>query len=742
MRRCGAVYSFAVLIYVLLGLAAPVHASIFGTVRGLVHDGQHRPIKDAAVTLRSATSDWTQSATSDDAGTFQFNSVPLGEYTLSVDAAGFASQTQKLTVTSGTVAEPHFPMAVAAVEQKVEVSAEGEQVDTTSATPQTLIGRDTIARTPGADNPNSMAMITDYVPGAVIVHNQLHVRGGHQVEWRIDGVAVPNTNIASNVGPQFDPKDVDYLEAQRGGFTADYGDRAYGVFNVETRSGFERERTAELALSYGSFNQTNDQLNFGSHTDRFAYYGSVSANRTDLGLETPQPDVVHDQAAGLSGFTSLIFNVTPTDQMRFVGSARGDHYQVPNTDDAQAAGIRDVEDERDVFTNFSWLHTSPGGIVLTVSPFYHFNRAHYLGAETDTPFIPEEDRGSNYAGANISLAVIKGRHNARIGVEGFAQRDNQFFRLTSTDGSGDDFRQRQRATGGVATIFLEDQFRATSWLTLTGGVRLTHFNGEVNENSADPRVGAAIRVPRLGWVLRGFYGRYYQPPPLLTVSGPIEDLAAHLGFGFLPLHGERDEQYDVGISIPFRGWTLESDYFRTGARNFFDHDALGESNIFFPLTLARARIRGAEVAVNSPRLWGRLRSHLAYSRQTIQGFGSVSGGLTDFSPPANELFFLDHDQRHTLSIGGDITLPGRAWLSTNVNYGSGFLDGDGPGHLPAHTTVDFALGKGFGENWTGGLTALNVGNRHYLIDAANTFGGTHWANPREVSLQLRYRFHY
>ena len=79
------------------------------------------------------------------------------------------------------------------------------------------------------------------VPGAVIVHNQLHVRGGHQVEWRIDGVAVPNTNIASNVGPQFDPKDVDYLEAQRGGFTADYGDRAYGVFNVETRSGFERD---------------------------------------------------------------------------------------------------------------------------------------------------------------------------------------------------------------------------------------------------------------------------------------------------------------------------------------------------------------------------------------------------------------------------------------------------------------------------------------------------------------------
>ena len=48
----------------------------------------------------------------------------------------------------------------------------------------------------------------------------------------IDGVPVPNTNIATNVGPQFDPKDIDYMEVQRGSFSADAGDRTYGVFNV------------------------------------------------------------------------------------------------------------------------------------------------------------------------------------------------------------------------------------------------------------------------------------------------------------------------------------------------------------------------------------------------------------------------------------------------------------------------------------------------------------------------------
>ena len=52
-------------------------------------------------------------------------------------------------------------------------------------------------------------------------------------------------------------------------------------------------------------------------------------------------------------------------------------------------------------------------------------------------------------------------------------------------------------------------------------------------------------------------------------------------FGFAS--GERDEQREFGLTIPIRGWTFDLSSFRTGVKNYFDHDVLGNSNIFFPV---------------------------------------------------------------------------------------------------------------------------------------------------------------
>src|SRR5438309_4569980 len=310
----------------LLVFAATLNATIFGSVRGLIHDPQHRPVAGAQVTLRSADSNWSKTVVSDNAGEFHFEAVPLGEYIVTVGMPGFTPQEQRLTLTSGRDAKLHFGLNVAAKGETVQVTETAPGVTPESSTTSNVVSREQIAETPGADRTSSLAMITDYVPGAYVVHDQLHIRGGHQVTWLLDGVPVPNTNIASNVGPQFDPKDIDYLEVQRGGYSAEYGDRIYGVFNVVPRSGFERNNEGQLVASIGSFYQTNDQISLGGHTKRFAYYTSVNGNRSDYGLETPASAVLHDRSNGLGGFTSLIFNLTPKDQFRLATGVRRDFF--------------------------------------------------------------------------------------------------------------------------------------------------------------------------------------------------------------------------------------------------------------------------------------------------------------------------------------------------------------------------------------------------------------------------------
>ena len=133
---------------------------------------------------------------------------------------------------------------------------------------------------------------------------------------------------------------------------------------------------------------------------------------------------------------------------------------------------------------------------------------------------------------------------------------------------------------------------------------------------------------------------------------------------------------------------------------------------------------------------------MAYSHQFVEGRGAVSGGLTSFEPPSDDFFFLDHDQRDTLNGGVDVRVAAGTWASASVSYGSGFLEGDGPAHKPAHATVSLQASKAFGKQWTVIVTAFNVGDTHFLLDESNTFGGTHFNSPRQFSAGIRYRFHY
>jgi hypothetical protein len=762
--------------------AAVAQATIFGTVRGVVHDPQHRPVQDASVTLRAEDSDWTQNQKSDENGEFQFATVPVGRYTLSVQLEGFEPQEQTIIVESNTSPILHFQLSLAGVSSSAVVTANASgEASTDTVTPITLVSRADIQNTPGADRTDSLAIITDNVPGAYMVHDMLHIRGGHQFSWLIDGVPVPNTNIASNVGPQIDPKDLDYVEVQRGAYDAAYGDRTYGIFNAVPRTGFERDRECELVLSYGNYNQTNDQINCGSHTERLAYYGSFSGNRSDLGLETPVAQIIHDAANGYSGFGSLIYNVNPKNQLRLVASVRQDFFQIPiapgletQPDPYHPESVvitpsdpiqSDVQREGDRFVTFSWVRTLSHNGLLTLSPFYHFNSANYDGSPSDIPNSVTDLRASNYAGGQATFSATVARNTIEAGFYGFWQHDNQLFNVLFHDGSGNaPLLDREIANGNLEAIWVADKYAVTSWLTLIGGLRQSHFaSPNVGESPTSPRAGVTIRVPRTNVVFRGFYGQFYQAPPLVTITGPLLGIVNTPGDQanpqqFIPLLGERDTEYQAGVTVPFKGWLVDADAFHTLSHDFLDHGNINydvngtifPTNIFLPLTTQEALIRGYELTLRSPLLWRRVQVRLAYSNQTALFTGAVTGGLNNFAAPQVGWAPLDHDQRNTLNVGFDVKLPWRATLAGNVYYGSGFASGVfdptlvplPPRYLAGHATLDLSVAKSFGERFSASANFLNVTDSHLLIDDSVTFGGFHYDDPFEVYGEFRYNFHY
>jgi hypothetical protein len=740
----------AATVVVLLMFLLPAYGwtAAYGTVSGIVRDDSDRPVAGAKAVLESATHASTERLT-DSTGRFDFPNVAIGHYTLTVSRRDFTSVSQPVTVKAG-----YFPFAAIVLKppsELAEVMVTATRLAVVaSVTPTTMMSQEDIENTPGATNVNSLAMITDYVPGAYQAHDMLHIRGGHQTNWLLGGVEIPNTNIAENLGPEINPQDVQTLGVERGGYLADEGDRTYGTFNVIPKSGFSSNNQAALDVTAGNFGQTNDYVSVASHMDNFAYYASIQGNRSDLGLQTPVSQMIHDGTHGYGTFTNLQYKPSEQDTVSLVAQLRQDVYQIPDctvplADEPDCVGqFGDAQGEADNFGVLSWAHTFTNNAVLTSSLLYHFERADYDGGAGDYPTITAYHHSSQYEGAEEQLKMDVSRNHLDVGLFGFAQQDRADFNLAFTNNSSPTIRELEGPAGGLIAAWVQDTFEATQWLNLSAGVRQSYFQGSFTENATDPRLGATLRLPRLDWVLSAFWGKYYQAPPLETLSGPLVAYATANDTAFLPLHGERDTERLFGVTIPVKGWSIEADYFVTESSNFFDHNPLGESDIYLPVTDQGALIEGRELTVRSPALWPYGQVHLAYSNQTAECFGSITGGLVVpgtacGSPPIG----LDHDQRNTLNLGYNAKLPQQFFVGSNLSVNSGLSNGFAPPtHLSSYAVLDLTAGRNISPDLSVSITTLNLTNKHLLTDNSLTFGGVHWNSPFQIYAELRYKFHY
>jgi hypothetical protein len=129
---------FALLALAVLVIApATMHgqAQNTGTIAGSVFDSTHSVVPKAKVTLTSEDRGNIYTAVSNDQGAYTFNDVPVGSYSLQVEASGFStSLSRHILLDSDTRLRVDATLQPGAVNAQVEVDANAVAVDTQSAT--------------------------------------------------------------------------------------------------------------------------------------------------------------------------------------------------------------------------------------------------------------------------------------------------------------------------------------------------------------------------------------------------------------------------------------------------------------------------------------------------------------------------------------------------------------------------------------------------------------------------------
>lgn len=159
-----------------------------GQLTGTVVDPSGATVPNATLTLTAPSTGFTTTVKANASGDYTFPDLQPGTYTLTASASGFATQTYKAVVIyTGRTSNLKVQLQVGTAAQTVEVSAEGEVLETTSNTLATTVVGDSIQNLPL--NGRDALPFAQLLPGAQM--------GGSQRFTTYD--AMPNAAINISV---------------------------------------------------------------------------------------------------------------------------------------------------------------------------------------------------------------------------------------------------------------------------------------------------------------------------------------------------------------------------------------------------------------------------------------------------------------------------------------------------------------------------------------------------------------
>src|SRR5438034_6562242 len=232
---------------VLLVICASTALGQTGTsgISGTVRDVNGAVVPNATVTAKNEATNVSQNQNTTDAGLFAFTSLPVGNYTVSVEKSGF--KTYKKTGNALEVGTPltvDAIMEVGQVSETVTVTGGTEQLQTANATIGNVVEQKAIEALPlNGRNPLTLLLLE---PGVVQrsaggAGSGVHVNGARDRAYNvtIDGIEANESSVPNPVSNLYriTPDNIQEYKVTTNNATAEEGRNSGASISIATRAG-------------------------------------------------------------------------------------------------------------------------------------------------------------------------------------------------------------------------------------------------------------------------------------------------------------------------------------------------------------------------------------------------------------------------------------------------------------------------------------------------------------------------
>jgi outer membrane receptor protein involved in Fe transport len=565
---------------------------------------------------------------------------------------------------------------------------------------------------------------------------QIHVRNEHaNVQYRINGIQLPDG--VAGFSQLFDTSFIGSFSLITGALPAQYGMHTAALVDIKTRDAAFNNSGA-ISVYGGSQQWISPSVEYGGTTGKTQYFFTGRYTANDIGIENPLPSYypIHDYTwqGRFFGYTS-----TQLDEWSRVSTIVGSstsRFQIPNVFGAplfnapnslsingigsfDSTHLNEQQYERNHFGVIAYQR-SAGDVDMQVSYFTRYSSLHFvpdtLGDLLINGVASDVFRSSYVNGVQADAAYrLNEAHTVRVGFTGSGeqtqvQNSSTVVAVDDTgvqiDPTAPPFNVNDETAkfGGLAGVYVQDEWRITDKLTLNAGLRFDQMWQFVDKNQVSPRASLVYK-PWESTAFHAGYARNFTPPEQVIATPANIALfngtsAAPPSSGSSPVLPERSDVFDVGVDQKvLRGLDVGVDAYYKQAKDLLDDGQFGQALVLSGFNYEKGRNAGLEFKTKYQEGNFLAYGNVAWARQ--MGTNIVSNQFL-FSQPdldyiSSHYIFTDHVQLLTMSAGMAYTWYGTKF-SADLIYGYGLrttVDTPNDQHVPTYTQVNLGASREF-----------------------------------------------